>query len=207
MDLIARRHMLMHDPELPPKYKKVEYLQSDGNQWFDSGVECTYDLEVDYSAQCTSVINRAWCGGISTVNAPVYFRHHSSPNSGTIYWIQNNSDDWSSVGDDNVYPTDKITAHIDPVNGTAFVNGNNYTFTPLTSGTTGRGYGIFARISNAGDIQSRPAKIYYFKLIKGGETLRNYIPCIRVSDSKPGMYDTITRTFFVNQGTGEFIVP
>lgn len=38
------------------------------------------------------------------------------------------------------------------------------------------------------------------------EYLYNLIPCYRKSDSKPGMYDLVTDTFFTNQGTGEFIV-
>ena len=33
------------------------------------------------------------------------------------------------------------------------------------------------------------------------------IPCIRKSDSKPGMYDTVSKTFYTNAGTGEFTVP
>lgn len=208
MDVMElRRRILSESGGVPPIYEPVEYLQSDGNQWFDSGVVCTYDLGVDYSAQCLNEVNRAWCGGIDLRNAPIYFRHHSSPNSGTIYWIQNDNRDYASIGDDNIHPTDRITAHIDPVSGTAFVNGNNYTFTPLTSGTTGRGYGIFARISNVGDIQSRPSKIYYFKLFKGTKLLRNFVPVVRRIDNKPGMYDTVTKSFFVNQGTGEFFTP
>lgn len=37
--------------------------------------------------------------------------------------------------------------------------------------------------------------------------LMNLIPCIRKSDSKPGMYDTVSKTFYTNAGTGEFTVP
>ena len=35
----------------------------------------------------------------------------------------------------------------------------------------------------------------------------NLIPCIRKSDSKPGMYDMVSKTFYTNAGTGEFIIP
>lgn len=35
---------------------------------------------------------------------------------------------------------------------------------------------------------------------------RNFIPCYRKSDMKPGMYDTVTGTFYTNQGSGEFIL-
>ena len=51
------------------------------------------------------------------------------------------------------------------------------------------------------------ARIYNFT-VENSQTNRlvaNYIPCRRKSDSKPGMYDLVTRNFYVNQGTGEFL--
>lgn len=64
-------------------------------------------------------------------------------------------------------------------------------------------------------------KIYLFGLdqagtfIQGEKTriyscsfgdIRNFIPCYRKSDNEPGMYDTITGTFYTNSGTGTFTV-
>ena len=43
---------------------------------------------------------------------------------------------------------------------------------------------------------------YYFKINDRCE----FIPCYRKSDDKPGMYDLITKQFFINQGEGEFLV-
>lgn len=54
---------------------------------------------------------------------------------------------------------------------------------------------------------SIPAKTYSSKMIKNGVVVQNLIPCVRKSDSKPGMYDTVSKTFYTNSGTGEFIVP
>lgn len=44
-------------------------------------------------------------------------------------------------------------------------------------------------------------------VITGAALARNFIPCIRIADDKPGMWDTVTRTFFTNAGAGEFAVP
>ena len=52
-----------------------------------------------------------------------------------------------------------------------------------------------------------PVKTYSSKMIKNGVVVQNLIPCVRKSDSKPGMYDTVSKTFYTNSGTGEFIVP
>lgn len=34
----------------------------------------------------------------------------------------------------------------------------------------------------------------------------NLIPCYRKADHKPGMYDTVQKTFYISEGRGEFIV-
>ena len=50
-------------------------------------------------------------------------------------------------------------------------------------------------------------RLYGLKMRTNGVPIRNFIPCVRKADSKPGMYDTVTKTFYTNAGTGEFIVP
>ena len=37
------------------------------------------------------------------------------------------------------------------------------------------------------------------------DLVRNFIPCYRKSDNEIGMYDTVSKTFFTNQGTGTFL--
>lgn len=34
--------------------------------------------------------------------------------------------------------------------------------------------------------------------------VRHFIPVVRNSDDKPGMYDLVNDVFYTNQGTGEF---
>ena len=48
------------------------------------------------------------------------------------------------------------------------------------------------------------AKIYNYKHYKNGIIKANLIPCYRKSDSIIGMYDTVTKMFFTNSGTGTF---
>ena len=48
-------------------------------------------------------------------------------------------------------------------------------------------------------------KIFKCKITElNGEVLGHFIPALRKSDSKPGMYDLVSGQFFTNQGTGEF---
>ena len=48
-------------------------------------------------------------------------------------------------------------------------------------------------------------KILGFQADRSGETILNLVPALRSSDVKPGMLDTVSKKFYVNQGTGEFL--
>lgn len=48
--------------------------------------------------------------------------------------------------------------------------------------------------------------IFEFRITENNATILDFIPCYRKSDRKPGMYDTVTKQFFTNSGTGEFIL-
>ena len=48
---------------------------------------------------------------------------------------------------------------------------------------------------------------YYVKVFnRNDELMTDLIPCYRKSDNEPGMYDTVTGTFYTNSGTGSFTV-
>jgi len=63
---------------------------------------------------------------------------------------------------------------------------------------------LFKRANNNQPFHGR---ISEFTITNNGATKLHLIPCVRKSDSKPGMYDTVSKTFYTNAGTGEFIVP
>ena len=48
-------------------------------------------------------------------------------------------------------------------------------------------------------------KIFGFQAGRSGETILNLVPALRSIDGKPGMLDTVSKKFYVNQGTGEFL--
>ena len=45
-------------------------------------------------------------------------------------------------------------------------------------------------------------KLYSFKIIEGGATVANFVPCVRDADGIAGLYDTVRNTFYSNAGTG-----
>lgn len=47
-------------------------------------------------------------------------------------------------------------------------------------------------------------KIYETNVTREGEIVLNLIPCYRKADGEIGMFDTVSKTFFSNIGSGEF---
>ena len=194
---------------VPPPKEYVDYIDSDGNSYIDSGIECTSDLKIKFKGSCPTNVNKACCGGIDMRYAPTYFRYHWTPtrlpNQEELFgFFCQNDAKIASINDPHIPIGTVVEATIDAPNGTAVVNGTKRYFIELTGGlTTGKGFGVFARISNAGDIQSRPSRFYYFKIYKNDVLVRDLRPCID-PEGVVCMYDMVHKKYFYNQGTGTF---
>lgn len=49
--------------------------------------------------------------------------------------------------------------------------------------------------------------LYKLTIKENGVIVRDFIPCYRKSDSKPGLYDIVNKQFYTNAGGGEFSFP
>lgn len=47
-------------------------------------------------------------------------------------------------------------------------------------------------------------KLYYCKVTKNNEIIREFIPCYRKEDEEIGLYDLVNNQFYSNSGTGQF---
>ena len=186
--------------------QEVEYLESSGTQYIDSGIECTSDLSVKFRAKWPSDANASICGGIIQISNG-YFRHHCSPynrtNDKPFYWIQADTDG-ASIRNITTSANTWYEVEIDATSGTAKINTTNKTFTPIsTLQTTGKNYGIFARIGGGSIAMQYRASIFaYFKMYRGGVLLRDFIP---VRAGQTGyLYDRVSGHLYPNLGTGSF---
>ena len=181
------------------KYR-VEYLESTGTQYIDTGIAGTSDLCVDFMVSTKTSPNQSCCGVIQQISSG-YFRHHYSPDkSNAGYWIQMDASNNSSLLVE--WRQDKKYHFvIDPTTGNATINNTKYTFTPLTPGIdSGLNYYIFGRDSFNGVIQKFPARFYFFKFIRNGKIIGDFIPVLDW-DMKPCMYDKVSGELFYNKDT------
>ena len=181
----------------------IEYLQSNGSQYIDSGIECTSNLKVQFESMFLTMTNAAMCGGISNASGSTYFRHHfTTDTNNNFYYIQRSSSSNASIRI-NASINTWYDVSIDPINGIGVVNGVKHNFTKLNASyTTYQNYFIFARKAQSGAIQSKPSRFKSFKMWKNNILLREFIP---VRKGEIGyMYDKVSGELFGNVGTGNF---
>lgn len=195
------------DIRLPPEYQEVEYLEATGTQAFFTDVPIQDNLTVD-SVQTfsggdnylfgghsgkglQSCFNGYWFSRLQNAYAGYYHwaLAHISANNTTIY---------------HVVSTQRNGYQSGHLNGELLLN-NTKTITADTSaGETAVAFG--QRVTSGTINQWYRGKVYSLKVSKDGVQLADYVPCYRKQDTKPGMYDLVTGNFYVNQGTGEFLV-
>jgi len=203
-----RRELMTLGGGLPGEYRRVEYLESTGTQYFYTDVNIQDGLTVE-SVQTFTKTDCYLFGGASTTD-----NLRSCFNGNYVGRIQ------------GAYPTNYYNVNIGLVYGTPYTVKTTHSDGLITvylnnvkvhekqfSNTvpdTGRKSLCFGAIGASGTPLSNylyKGKVYSLNVSKNNSVLANFIPCIRKSDNKPGMYDTVSKTFYTNAGTGEFIVP
>ena len=190
--------------KLPDTYQQVEYIESTGTQYIDTGITPDTTLEFDTTFNTSNNFSqetiRYGCifgSRISSAKADVQLTTYSEFGyKGTIRCGNNYGDNaWLS---NNV----KINAKLK--NNMYYVDNTEIRSTTIEASNDYNIY-IFALNQSGTAIQHGKLKLHTFKLWKNDVLVRDFIPCYRKSDNEIGMYDLVTNTFFTNAGTGVFL--
>ena len=215
---------------LPNGYTQVEYIQSSGTQYIDTGYYWTHEnIEIDFDGTViTNASNQSLFGNEEYTAASGNDRNFAGVPHGTngtySIYLGNSSTQGNvatgSLGTRfnlNILTTanknllvglngeNKLSV---TYNGTVMSRSGAYT-SSSTSTTVGNIF-IFAnhnsaRGSSDAAFQNVSAmRLYAFKMYDNGTLVRDFIPCINDSTGKAGLYDLITNTFYGNDGTGDF---
>lgn len=71
--------------------------------------------------------------------------------------------------------------------------------------SSGNNLYLFARNINGVAERFAKAQLMFLRIWQDGVLVRDFIPCYRKSDNVIGLYDTASKAFFTNAGTGAFI--
>lgn len=195
---------------IPAEYQEVEYLESTGTQWIDTGyvpvedtwVDAEYGFSGTYSGE--QVILGASSSnytGSNTTGLTVELYNHNRWYCGCGGSIFKNV--LTGFGE-GLYIKHRVILSKDSltVDGNIQSRNSSATFDPSQPCYLYaiNAYGIGAqRLSTT-------LRLYSVKLYENKNIMRNLIPCYRKSDNEPGMYDTVSGAFYTNNGTGTFLV-
>lgn len=191
---------------LPREYKQVEYIESTGTQYIDTGY--IPDNINGYKIECevcpTELANR-YCilSGYNTNNS--ISLEITAQDKARVYFYYG-----SGIALDKFFGTitsNKNTIIIEYLNGrfTRTVNGETSSETINLLGTANESMYMFVDRQLRYSIFYKPLKMYKCKLYNNNYLIRDFVPCYRKSDNEVGLYDLVSNTFFTNSGTGEFI--
>lgn len=183
---------------IPSEFTQVEYLESDGNQYIDTGYAPNVNTEVKTNFSTTTLPStdaymfHSSDGGNARISLAI--TQHLAFFGGDL----NNSGNrvtLSSFTENTAYD---ITVNKDKT----IVNGTEYTFTHtgVTLPTMGS-IGLFG--TRTGNLKCQ-GRVKSFSCNENNVLRINLIPCRRNSDNVLGMYDTVTGNFLTNSGTGSF---
>lgn len=183
---------------LPEGYTELEYIESTGTQYIDTGVMPNQNTRVvaDVYTESTSAIKGIFGSRSSgTLNGFCVWQL-SNTSVGSYYGTLNNVVSMSTVGVRLLIDKNK---NITTVNGTE-TSVNTQTFTGLMSVhlfTVKQADGTFPYAHMVG-------KFYSCQIWDNGTLVRDYVPCLNPSN-EVGLYDIVNGVFYGNSGTGYFL--
>lgn len=185
---------------LPSEYQEVEYLESSGTQYIDSGFKPNNNTNADltFSLSSHSGSTVALFGCLSSGDNRFAFLVSSQQK---LVWHYGATD----------------TSHLSLINlNTKYIvknvgldlyldNSLEYTSVSRNFTTTENAY-LFGRNSEGSLSNQSFVKLYSCKIYDNGTLIRNFIPCYRKSDNVAGLYDLVNNVFYTNAGTGTFAI-
>ena len=190
---------------LPSGYKRLEYIQSSGTQYIDTGLSAPTGMRVQCDVELTSLrsgLNMLF--GSHDASDPYYRNYLAASSNGSWEIGAYGTGTFGSVTTGRKYNIDvctisgSLSAKID---GTAYAIGN---IAPSTKRSDLNVY-LFA-LNFAGGLLWSSMKLYGAKIYldaAGSSPARDFIPCKNAS-GVVGLWDDANSKFYTNAGTGVF---
>ena len=193
---------------LPSEYQQVEYIESTGTQYIDTGIVASPIFEMVAVAQFpqnyAGTSGNAWTGiGISPSRIGFGYASSISNEYFTVLF--------ASTANKTGIPFD--------TNKHEFVIQGNGKGKWNIDGSTGNYVGeidsefskgtlpfiLFGRYGTSGIGGFLNMRLYSFKFTDNNALIRDFIPCYRKADNEIGLFDLVNGVFYTNQGTGTFL--
>ena len=189
---------------LPIEYEPVEFLESTGTQWIDTGITFKNTDECYAEAQMLQTQSDKF------FVAPKTWNNNTNRFSLGGFYVSKYICAYGSVGTpSSIYvpeiPNQLMDKHRFSYKDKIFTiedTGSTYDATSARWGGDTTELRLFW-----GYNAPTKCRIYAYQQKRDGMLIRNFIPCYRKEDGEAGLYDTVTKAFFTNNGTGDFVYP
>ena len=186
--------------ELPSSYTQIEYIQSTGTQYIDTGFKPNNNTRVVMDFQFSSA---------PTAHSTIFgARDSSSANFFMVLYNITNSFFRSYYNNtySQTWPIDSTTRYtIDKNKETTTLGGTTLSYSAAEFQCN---YNMYLFTSNTGGSSTYPSsdlRVYSCQIYDDGTLIRDYVPCLN-ADGTAGLYDMVNSVFCTNAGTGSFVV-
>lgn len=175
---------------------RVEYLESSGTQYIDTGykLDSKKKISIGFSVSSNQE-SKVPCGVYDGTNWTYVVYTFGS--NGLVTFnnsTQNNLGSFNSGRHDLVVDYKNLTYTYDGTSSTLTGTTRDYTLNLILFGRNNKG---------TADALFNGLKVYYFKEYDNDVLVRDFIPVLDNS-GRPAMYDQVSGQLFYNQGSGEF---
>lgn len=192
------RRRLMYkksESELPNKYQKVDYIENPIGAYIDLDIKATRNTNAFYKYKPLAVqlyacfLGAGGGSGFLFPSVRTNFVQIVALNAGAGAVLSNVAADDKGFYEIKAFWDDKIN-----------INGQRYS---LKKGNETESLYNMRLFKWTADGQHKTsAQTCFVKIYEEDELIRDLIPCYRKSDGEVGLFDSITRAFFTNNGTG-----
>lgn len=191
---------------LPSGYTRLEYIQSSGTQYIDTGFKPNQNTRLvldfentgNYSSMTTGLCPlfgaRNASAAASAAAFAMWIGTKSYPHYGNVSYNANGN----FTVDLNARLTYEMNKNVVSI-GSTVITCSSATFTT--------NYNLcLLTINNYGTIETRRAsgKLWSAKIYDNGALVRDFVPCKNASGTV-GLYDIVNGVFYENKGSGAFI--
>lgn len=180
---------------MPSGYKRLEYIQSSGTQYINTGFKPNQDTRVVMDVDLLA--NTAWVALFGARDAATTKEYSVITSSATAI--------------NSRFNTSNVSLTVSTVIGRYLIDKNkalcliNSSQLKNTSSTFQPSYSMYLFAQNNGGVTWGLAKVklYYCKVYDNGTLVRDFIPC-QTATGEIGLWDDVNSVFYGNAGTGTF---
>ena len=192
------KYQLSTGDDLPDAYQRVEYIQTTGSQYINTGFIPDSNTSIELEVYSNSTTTAALYCARTTTQSLTYTAFLINGNQLRVdYYNGQNQGSTYNRGQRYVIKQDKNLIY---VNGTLAK-----TLSATTFSTAYRMYLLGSHqaegaVNNIGN----PVRLYYAKIWDNGTLVRDFIPVNRKADNKVGLYDLLNHHFYPDAGGHNF---